>query len=168
MGMFGMFVAMFFMIVMMMLMTFVIVMVSMFFVVMVVIMFMLFVIMMVSVIFVVTVVVIMVLFMFFMVVMMFMTFVVVMIVKGNIHAFLFDAFDFYVDMGTADSAFDRSNRSDFDIWDAEMVETMDEILGIGVEFQQGRHQHIAGGTHVALEIERLHFFTSIWLIMLAR
>jgi hypothetical protein len=156
MGMFGMFVAMFFMIVMMMLMTFVIVMVSMFFVVMVVIMFMLFVIMMVSVIFVVTVVV------------MFMTFVVVMIVKGNIHAFLFDAFDFYVDMGTADSAFDRSNRSDFDIWDAEMVETMDEILGIGVEFQQGRHQHIAGGTHVALEIERLHFFTSIWLIMLAR
>jgi hypothetical protein len=156
MGMFGMFVAMFFMIVMMMLMTFVIVMVSMFFVVMVVIMFMLFVIMMVSVIFVV------------MVVMMFMTFVVVMIVKGNIHAFLFDAFDFYVDMGTADSAFDRSKRSDFDIWDAEMVETMDEILGIGVEFQQGRHQHIAGGTHVALEIERLHFFTSIWLIMLAR
>jgi hypothetical protein len=151
-----MFVAMFFMIVMMMLMTFVIVMVSMFFVVTVVIMFMLFVIMMVSVIFVV------------MVVMMFMTFVVVMIVKGNIHAFLFDAFDFYVDMGTADSAFDRSNRSDLDIGDAEMVETMDEILGIGVEFQQGRHQHIAGGTHVALEIERLHFFTSIWLIMLAR
>jgi hypothetical protein len=165
MGMFGMFVAMFFMIVMMMLMTFVIVMVSMFFVVMVVIMFMLFVIMMVSVIFVVMVVM---MFMLFMIVMMFMTFVVVMIVKGNIHAFLFDAFDFYVDMGTADSAFDRSNRSDFDIWDAEMVETMDEILGIGVEFQQGRHQHIAGGTHVALEIERLHFFTSIWLIMLAR
>jgi hypothetical protein len=132
-------------------------MVSVIFVVMMVMMmFMFFMIMMVSVIFVV------------MVVMMFMTFVVVMIVKGNIHAFLFDAFDFYVDMGTADSAFDRGNRSDFDIWDAEMVETMDEILGIGVEFQQGRHQHIAGGTHVALEIERLHFFTSIWLIMLAR
>ena len=39
---------------------------------------------------------------------------------------------------------------------AERVEAGEEVVGRGMEFEQRRHQHVAGGAHVAFEIERLH------------
>ena len=42
------------------------------------------------------------------------------------------------------------------------------LLGLGQQLVQGGHQHVAGGAHIAFQIQCFHSSPSIWLIRLAR
>ena len=50
----------------------------------------------------------------------------------------------------------------------QAVEPLHKLLRLGQQLQQGRRQHIPGSAHAAIQIQGPHFFTSMWLIMLAR
>ena len=50
----------------------------------------------------------------------------------------------------------------------QAVETLDKFVGPGQQLQQRRRQHISGSAHAAVQIQGPHFFTSMWLIILAR
>ena len=52
--------------------------------------------------------------------------------------------------------------------DPQAVEPLHKLLRPGQQLQQGRRQHIPGSAHATVQIQGPHFFTSMWLIILAR
>ena len=60
------------------------------------------------------------------------------------------------DVGAGDPALDTGSGGDSHPRQAQGVDPAEEALRIGVEFQQGRGQHVASRAHVAFQIQRFH------------
>ena len=72
-------------------------------------------------------------------------------------------------MGTGDAAFDGRGGGYRHTGQAQAVHLLQKGRLVVRKLQQGRHEHIAGGPHAAVQIECSHFcFPPMWLIMLAR
>jgi len=71
-------------------------------------------------------------------------------------------------VGTHDPAFHRWFGSHQHAWDSQRVEPPQEVFRIRMQFQKSSHQHVAGGPHVAIQVDCSHLDPSTWLIMLAR
>ena len=72
------------------------------------------------------------------------------------------------DVGAGDAALFRLLPVIGHAGDPQAVEPLHKLLRLGQQLQQGRRQHISGSAHAAVQIQGPHFFTSMWLIMLAR
>ena len=72
-------------------------------------------------------------------------------------------------MGAGDAAFDGRYGGHRHAGQAQAVHLLQKGCLVVHKLQQGRHEHIAGGPHTAVQIECSHFcFPPMWLIMLAR
>ena len=72
-------------------------------------------------------------------------------------------------MGAGDAAFDDRYGGHRHAGQAQAVHLLQKGRLVVHKLQQGRHEHIAGGPHTAVQIECSHFcFPPMWLIMLAR
>ena len=72
-------------------------------------------------------------------------------------------------MGAGDAAFDGRYGGHRHAGQAQAVHLLQKGRLVVHKLQQGRHEHIAGGPHAAVQIECSHFcFPPMWLIMLAR
>ena len=60
------------------------------------------------------------------------------------------------DVGAGDPAFDTGGGGDPHPRQAQGVDPAEEALRVGVEFQQGRGQHVASRAHVAFQIQGFH------------
>ena len=60
------------------------------------------------------------------------------------------------DVGAGDPALDTGGGGDPHPRQAQGVDPAEEALRVGVEFQQGRGQHVASRAHVAFQIQRFH------------
>ena len=72
------------------------------------------------------------------------------------------------DVGAGDAALFRLFPVIGHAGDPQAVEPLHKLLRPGQQLQQGRRQHISGSAHAAVQIQGPHFFTSMWLIILAR
>ena len=72
------------------------------------------------------------------------------------------------EMRRGDAAFRKRTRLEDDARNADGVELRESPLPVAHEFQERTRDHVAGRTHLAVEIKCLHFFAPIWLIRLAR
>ena len=73
------------------------------------------------------------------------------------------------DVGAGDAALLRRAALKAHAGQAQGVHAGGEGVGVGHEFGEGGHQHIAGGAHAAFDVECFHgSIPFIWLIRLAR
>ena len=72
-------------------------------------------------------------------------------------------------VGAGDAALLGALARETDAGQPKPVHPLDEGVGIGDEFQQRGHEHIARRAHIAFEIQRLHSaIPFIWLMRFAR
>ena len=64
--------------------------------------------------------------------------------------------DFDGDVRAADAAADGALAAQAHAGQAERIHLGDEAVAIGREFEQRGHEHVAGRTHIAFEVERFH------------
>ena len=66
------------------------------------------------------------------------------------------AADQHAYMGTGNPAFLRRLASHFDAGEPKAIHGAQKCFLVAVQLQKGRHQHIAGCTHIAFKINRFH------------
>ena len=95
--------------------------------------------------------------------------VVVVVVVGHVVAELLLAIHGHSHMGAGDAALFGALALHAHAGQAQGVHAGGEGVGVGHEFGEGGHQHIAGGAHAAFDVERFHgSIPFIWLMRLAR
>ena len=72
------------------------------------------------------------------------------------------------DMSALDAALHRRPPGHMDPRNTQTVHLVQKRLLVRQQLQQGGGQHIACGTHSAVQIQCFHPFASIWLIIFAR
>jgi len=89
----------------------------------------------------------------FMVMMLMLVVVIMMVVMlVNVEALLLLAVDRDGHVGALDAALEGLLGRHRDAGDVQRVELLQERSGVGMQLQQGGGQHIAGGTHAAVEV----------------
>ena len=89
--------------------------------------------------------------------------------QSHIVAVLLLAVDRHLHVGAGDAAGDGLPGRHRDAGEQAVHGVpKDVLLGLGQQLVQGGHQHVAGGAHIAFQIQCFHSSPSIWLMRLAR
>ena len=78
------------------------------------------------------------------------------------------AVDAHREMRCRDAAFAERLARELDAWDSECVEFGEHSVLVGHKFEERSGEHVSRRAHLAVDVERLHFASLMWLMRLAR